>query len=535
MAAATPSARAGTPPPLTPEQQQVLGETAARAAAAPIPKTQTQPAKQIASHAIPESQTSAGPAPVPLENSAIVGMNAQGVLAVAMKNGKPLEGVKLSRHDSYIISPGIAVSREGAIHIAFVERHSQSPYEDNVYHRSSADGGKNWSEAKNLSEVMPGFIVGNCQVAVDVAGNAYVIWRTSVKENYPVDRDAHARPNNHLVYRVLSNGKWSGKAVAIHPNYPENDGVASWFACTDPAGKVHVIWNMRPDSLHPEAMTKYGKSPCIGAGMIMEAVLNDTDPGTPREIYHTKITEDTTYHSPGCDDLDTIDGYVDAARQVHLIAHVSYAGVGPTDPNHRIHLIEGGVQTLAVNLPNKSFNIWRYPPRLLLDATGRRHIIAMYEAGEQPSIRDYLIGSADEPSIIRAAKEVKGKLIGFQASQGSHGRMVALMEMNDTGNNTDDELYISTSDGGSWTPPVNVTNNTGRKNFFSRDTSIAGASHVASASYWFPGPAAAAYAQDGHLALLYISNQLSVVQSVSLGWTLAGGSSRKPNLLFLRF
>jgi hypothetical protein len=267
----------------------------------------------------------------------------------------------------------------------------------------------------------------------------------------------------------------------------------------------------------------------------MEAVLNGTDPGTPREIYHAKIAEDPAYHSPGCDHFDTIDGYVDAAGQAHLIAHVSYAGVGPTDPNHRIHLIQGGVQTPAVNLPNKSFNIWRYPPRLLLDAKGRQHIIAMYEAGEQPSIRDYLIGSDDEPSIIRAAKEVKGKLIGFQASQGSKGRMVALMEMNDTGNNTDDELYISTSDGESWTPPVNVTNNTGRKSFFSKETSIAGASHVASLSYWFPGSASAAYGPDGHLTLLYISNQLSVVQSVALGWTLAGGSTRTPNLLFLRF
>ena len=108
----------------------------------------------------------------------------------------------------------------------------------------------------------------------------------------------------------------------------------------------------------------------------------------------------------------------------------------PTDPNHRIHLIEGGAQTPVVNLPNKSFNIWRYPPRLLLDARGRQHIIAMYEAGEQPNIRDYLVGSDDEPTIIRATTEVKGKLIGFQASQGSHGRMIALMQMNDTGNQT---------------------------------------------------------------------------------------------------
>ena len=113
--------------------------------------------------------------------------------------------------------------------------------------------------------------------------------------------------------------------------------------------------------------------------------------------------------------------------------------------------------------------------------------------------------------------------------------MIVLMQMSDTGNRSDDELYVSTSDGGQWSPPVNVTNNTGRQTFAVHETSAFHASNVATSSYWYPGPAAATYDRQGHLVLAYISNEHSVVRSTALGWTLAGGSTDNPKLLFLRF
>ena len=244
------------------------------------------------------------------------------------------------------------------------------------------------------------------------------------------------------------------------------------------------------------------------------------------------LSKDATFGTPQCDHYDTINGYVDGAGLAHFLARAHHPGVNP-EPNNRFHIVENGGEKLALELPGNVYDYWKCPPTLLVDAKGQRHIIAWYVRGEQPSIRDYVLGSEAEPAIVRASKEVTGKVIGFQAFQGPAGRMVVLMEMNDTGKNTDDELYVSMSDGGKWSAPVNVTNNTGKFHFISTNTSIA--SHVATLSYWYPGPAAATFDKQGHLLLAYISNKYSIVESNALGLTVAGGSSATPNLLFLRF
>lgn len=542
MADAPPATRAGHAPPLTTEQKQVLQETVsatppATKPLAPATPPTTNPAT-AAERPPANMPVQAGAVPLPLEASPIVNNNANGMPAVAEKTGKPVEGLKLSRHDMKIDSPSIAVAPDGTIHVAFVEQHATT-FEQAVYHRSSSDGGKTWSEAKNLSEIMPGYKVGNCQVAIDGSGRVYVIWRTGVAEGYPVDMDPHsAGAWNNLVYRVLADGKWSGKAIPAHPagtvEFQRDSGSTSWFVSTDPAARVHVVWNMMPRQLYTFTVN-FGKTierhdNGLGAGRVMETVLNGQDPGIPHEIYMAKVGDYPGY-GKGCDNFDTISGYVDAAGQTHFIAKVTNIQV--QHRANRIHLIENGTQTPAMELPGKIGDTWVYPPKLLLDAKGRRHIIAMYLAGERPNVQDYLVGSDDEPTVIRATKEVRDKLHGFQAYQGPNGRMVAIMEMNDTGKDTDDEHYLSTSDGGKWSARVNVTNNTGRESSFSRQTSTA--SHVASYTYWYPGPAATAYDREGHLLLIHVSNKRSAMESVALGWTLGSGSTVTPNLLFLRF
>ena len=503
-----------------------------------VPAAPETPATTIPAVAPPQQPTAnvpiqGGAAPLPLTASSIVNKNARGILAVSAKNGQPVEGVKLSRHDTDVFSPSIAVSPGGTIHVAFVEKHAQAPYELNVYHRSSSDGGRTWSDAKNLSEVMPDYNVGNCQLVIDGAGRVYVIWRTSVSEGFPVDRDPHGNSSNNLVYRVLEGGKWSGKAIPVHPPHTKEDqgwAAASWFVSVDPAGKVHVIWNMPPTQLLNHKILGghdyITLDPYLGKGRVMEAVLNGQDPGTPREVYMAKVTGAAPY-GRACNGFDTINGYVDAEGQAHFVAKLE-----PTVPN-TILLIENGTQKPAIVLPGPVYETWQYPPILLVDAQGRRHIIALYRGGEQPNVRDYLVGSDEEPTVIRASREVTGKLYGFQAYQGPRGRMIVVMQMNDTGTDTDDELYLSTSDGAKWSQPVNVTNNSGRESFFARQTSLA--SHVAGFTYWYPGPAAAAYDGQGHLVLAYVSVKRSAFESVALGVTLAGGSTAIPTLLFLRF
>lgn len=85
----------------------------------------------------------------PLEGSEIVVKPPRGGLALGQKNGKGMDGVKLSQHDLEIGSPSVAVGPDGSIHAAFVEKHTTT-HAYAAYHRSSSDGGQTWTEAKNL-------------------------------------------------------------------------------------------------------------------------------------------------------------------------------------------------------------------------------------------------------------------------------------------------------------------------------------------------------------------------------------------------
>ena len=131
---------------------------------------------------IPPAAAVTAPAPVvpaePIDASPLVNKNAAGEPAVMEKSGKPVDGVPLSKHNSEIFSPSIAVGRDGTIHVAFCEKQAVTPYAYFVYYRSSSDGGKTWSEAKNLSEDLPDTGISRCQVLVDASNRAYVIWRS---------------------------------------------------------------------------------------------------------------------------------------------------------------------------------------------------------------------------------------------------------------------------------------------------------------------------------------------------------------------
>ena len=74
--------------------------------------------------------------------------------------------------------------------MAFVESH-RTTLAHAVYHRSSTDGGKTWTEAKNLSEDLPGpgIDVGRCQILADSRNRVYVIWRAGLAEGWTVNLD----------------------------------------------------------------------------------------------------------------------------------------------------------------------------------------------------------------------------------------------------------------------------------------------------------------------------------------------------------
>jgi len=170
----------------------------------------------------------------------IAGCNKVGTATPPAASGQPDDAVKLSQYDKTIISPSIAVASDGTIHVAFIEKQAAAPFAPFVYHRESGDGGKTWSEPKNISEDMPNFDVNNCTLLVDAQDRVYVVWQTGLAEGWPANNSQH-----NLVFRACDHGKW-GKILPVHPpagQATQSSGSIYYIATIDGAGHAQVIWN----------------------------------------------------------------------------------------------------------------------------------------------------------------------------------------------------------------------------------------------------------------------------------------------------
>ena len=459
----------------------------------------------------------------PLEQSALVVRAADGAPVVAKKDGSGIDGIKLSQYDVAISSPSMAVAPDGTIHVAFIEQH-RTTFANAVYHRSSSDGGKTWSEAKNLSEDMPNVDVARSQLVADARNRVYVIWEAP--------RGGVAGLST-LWFRELEGGRWS-KVNPISENPQDNAG-RSCFAALDAVGRAQVIWNVDPNERHPELMQNNQHLPGVGVGLVLQSTLDGATAGSPREVFLpvTGTVGKGAWATPSSDDLDTLDGYFDSAGAAHFVAAVTGTmyGANPHPPDYE--LIENGKTGQIIKLPDLSFHAVKDIPTLLIDAKEKRHLVALYLAGDHPNIRDYQMGSEDEPTVIRAAMGLNGVIEGFQAYQGPGGRMVAVMQMNDTGERGGGDNFVSMSTGdGKWSAPVNVTNNAGRKTYVVTKTTVA--TEVSRETGSQPGPGAVAFDGDGHLLLALIQQEYGIVHSTAFSTILAGGGSITPTLRFLK-
>jgi hypothetical protein len=467
---------------------------------------------------------------IPMENSGIVNLGPDGVPAVMKKNGTPVNGLKLSQHDSLVLNPNIAVTSDGAIHVAFIERQLESPYTLFVYHRESLDGGKTWSEAKNLSEDMPNIPVGYCNLLVDGKDRVYVTWRVGLSELLPVSEGQ----NVNLVYRVLDHGKWS-KILPVNPPgsaSTQNNGSIFSFTTTDASGQVQAVWNVCPDTFRPEMTVNGMHLAGVGNGLVFQATLDGSTPSAPHEVYMAQVTTNESMAEYGkmCDDFSDLDGYVDVSGAPHFIAIVR--ALRSSESGSQIDLYEDGKLTPAIKLPTDYMETWLTPPKLLVDAKGNRHIIAFYSAGEHPAFRDYVVGSDEDPTVIMTAKS-PGTCMGFQAYQGPGGHMAVVMQTTERGYNDSGDSWVSLSDGSGWAPPVCITANAARASYVA--TQKSGNLLVGTGDHYGPGPGAVAFDKDGHLLLALVNVKTGTFGLNAGGVTFAGGSTDSPMLFFYKF
>jgi hypothetical protein len=466
----------------------------------------------------------------PLENSDIVTEGPDGVLGVMKKDGAPINGLKLSQHDTLVLSPNIAVASDGAIHVAFIERQVESPFTLFVYHRESLDGGQTWSEARNLSEDMPNIPVGYCHLLVDARDRVYVTWRAGLSELLP----PREGDNVNLVYRVLDHGKWS-KIIPVNPPgsaSTQNNGSIFSFTTTDAAGQVQAVWNACPDTFLPATTVNGMHLFGVGNGLVFQATLDGATPTPPHQIYLAQITTNASLGDYGkmCDDYSDLDGYADANGAPHFIALVR--AVRSAESGSQIDLFEAGKFTPALKLPTDYLETWQNQPKLLVDAKGNRHIIAYYKAGEHPAFRDYVFGSDEDPTVILTAKP-PGTCLGFQAYQGPGGHMAVVMQTTERGYNDSGDSWVSDSNGGSWSPPVCVTANAARASYVARQKS--GNLLVGTGDHYGPGPGAVTFDKQGRLLLALVNIKTGTFGLNAGGVTFAGGSSQSPMLFFYKF
>ena len=268
--------------------------------------------------------------------------------------------------------------------------------------------------------------------------------------------------------------------------------------------------------------------PGIGAGLVFQATLDGSIPVTPRQIYMAKVTiaPGKGEYGKSCDGFDYLDGYLDAVGIPHIIASVT-PRKGTT-----FELIENGKQAPAFNLPG-DFSRFDSIPKLLLDAGGRRHVVVLYKGGEHHVVRDYLLGSDDEPAVILTAKGPKGTCMGFQAYQGPGGSMAVAIQTTDAGYNDAGDSWISLRTRDQWSPPICVTNNAARRNYVAQ--SKGAVLEVGNGVHYGPGPGAVAFDKEGRLLLTIVNVETGSFGLSAGGVLYRGGLTASPKLFFYKF
>jgi hypothetical protein len=319
------------------------------------------------------------------------------------------------------------------------------------------------------------------------------------------------------------------------------DGSLHLFACVDGAGRAQVVWNVWPDHYHKEVMDPFrpfDRQKGIEPGLILAATLDGAQPGRPREVFMSPLLP-----VPGggvsCDGFGVMSGYADAAGQPHVLASLIPHDHSARPLGHPVAvLVEGGKRKPGFDGPASAEVVaGTFATTLLVDAKGRQHAIWVNPSGERPSVRDTLLGADDDPTVIRAAAGPTGQANDAQAFQGPGGTMVVFMQFRDDGPGGDADTFVSTSTGGPWSKPVNITNNATRKTLVAKKTGP-GATGLTLKNESRPGLVAAAVDRDGHLVLAMVGVEDSLFSSQFLGLNLADGKTRPrsstPTVRFLR-
>jgi hypothetical protein len=476
------------------------------------------------------------------------GAGANGNSAGAARGGAT--AVKLTQFDRARYCD-LAVSADGALHAVFTDTpdHFKPRY---AYHRVSTDGGTTWSPANNLSDDESGEESGWLRVIFDGKGRLYVIWKYVEKDVSLDGPGGYAK--GRLVYRVLEGGNWS-KRIPLG-----DDGVPafSWFASVAPDGRLHIVWSQATKDTPPSYRLSWDY-----ANLVRQAVLDGTGVQQMKDILVPKpllnddgikalraagkpVDYDET--RPKKMGLMNMRGYVTSEGEARFIAE--HPGL-PLDqfgstPGKQIVLWNGSALAALHTYPKaETYLTFENPPALLLDGSGKAHILRSPEKSEKPVVRDYALEEkvlGDFTNIIQP-KTGPGMIANWQAHRLSDGRLAVTAAMSEKGGAQPDdlELYLSYLDGtGKWSEPERLTDNSSSQSTFNKET--VGGNAIGAVTSHKPRFAAVALDKAGKPCVLMVNSENTLLGVTSTGVTSGGrvvtgtGTARvdNPAVFFVR-
>lgn len=445
----------------------------------------------------------------------------------------------------------LVVSANGNIHAVFTDQpaYDKPSY---IYYRMSSNGGKTWSEPKNLSDDESGNAASCVRLVEDGKGRIYCVWKY-VNANELLDGPG-GNASGVIMFRCLEGGNWSNRKLVSDPKVP----TYSWFVAVDPKGTAHIIWSqMAKDAAEMHfAASSYAdlvrQTSFEGAALgtvkdliVPKPIMTKEEQEASKKAGKYPKYEDTQPHQDG---MINLAGYVDAAGTAHFVLEGPGIDEGPAEQKTGKRIMHwSGTKLTPVYAYARfqTYNNFNNPPMLAVDAAGKEYLIRAPEKSEKPCIRVYPVtdGELGDGVDILKPKTGPGMLSNWQVNALPGGRISVTAALSEKGgyNPEDLDLYLTIFDGkGNWSEPKRLTDNAAKETFSSKDTGAL--SSVAVSTSYKPRFASTVSGKNGVPALVIVNVESSLIGVNSAASTgsgravivSSGGRVNNPHTFFLQ-
>ena len=405
-------------------------------------------------------------------------------------SGLPTELTRISREDGARYA-SLVVTADGGLHGIWTEA-GGGP--GRVLHARSSDGGDSWSAPEDISDRDGDpYGAGLGTALAGGGGRLYAVWKDDTDSTS--DKVSGGIYPGTLVYRCYEQGSW-GPLVELGTI----GQVYSWFAAPGPDGEAHVVWN--------EALAD---APAWQAGSIQQAQLGPSAPAATLALYQSPGVTVEGYGTPQHDGFEGLRGYIAADGRARFVAERMVAGSASTDPADIVHFDGTSLNTL---FPTRTF-LESFPhfgdsaPALLLDASGKEHVIVHDFESAPPRLLDYTIDGPAEPTVVLTPGTESGDVRNFALWPAPGGSALLIAPVAASAGDTYDAQLLR-FDGAQWGAAQNLTQNELRWELASKQTSKT--TEVTMLSVFSAKYGAAALDAQGKLHVALVNME---VQSVS--------------------